>query len=88
MMTLPKFEQVVKVYSGRPGCCCGCRGRYMYRSEHKQQAEERRGKVNDTAVKKQLEKMGNLIEAGYPVESDTNYFMVDTGDRWFIAYLD
>ena len=24
----PKFENVKRVYSGRPGCMCGCRGTY------------------------------------------------------------
>ncbi len=27
------FEDVLSVYSGRPGCCCGCRGRHSYRSD-------------------------------------------------------
>lgn len=25
---LQRFEDVEKVYSGRPGCACGCRGNY------------------------------------------------------------
>lgn len=24
------FSQIVKVYSGKPGCACGCRGKYTY----------------------------------------------------------
>jgi hypothetical protein len=36
-MTLPfaTTEDVVSVYSGRPGCCCGCRGTHSKRAANK-----------------------------------------------------
>ena len=29
MLSQIKIEQVVRVYSGRPGCACGCNGNYI-----------------------------------------------------------
>lgn len=34
---------VLCVYSGKPGCACGCRGNYHYNSARKSEAAERRG---------------------------------------------
>jgi hypothetical protein len=54
-------DQVTKVYSGRVGCACGCRGTYRYSSKHV--ASEDRGypveanEVNDRQVRKVVEFM-------------------------------
>jgi hypothetical protein len=53
-------EDVVSVYSGRPGCACGCRGKYSYHSANRAVGAERRGyavgddEVNDRTVAKVL----------------------------------
>lgn len=52
-MTLAEFNalsallednrSIVSVYSGRPGCMCGCNGNYRYNSEHVDLGAKRRG---------------------------------------------
>jgi len=48
---------VVKVYSGKSGCMCGCRGKYSYRSDWAEQGGKERGyavdasEVSDRSVK-------------------------------------
>jgi hypothetical protein len=48
------------VYSGKPGCACGCKGNYRYHSTQVQAATKRRGyevtpdEVNDKQVAKVL----------------------------------
>ena len=60
-----KPEDVLKVYSGRPGCGCGCRGTYRVNPLHLDRANKERGydyeanEVNFTQVKKIL----NILKA-------------------------
>jgi len=53
------YSQVVRVYSGRPGCMCGCRGSYRYpKGTDVAEMDRRRGyantTINDAQVKKVL----------------------------------
>ena len=44
---VPQFinpEQVVSVYSGRPGCMCGCRGKHTTAERHREKYAEKRPK--------------------------------------------
>lgn len=58
--TLVPFEvsNVYSVYSGRPGCACGCRGKYSYSKQHQDFASKDRGyavtddEVSDKNVKR------------------------------------
>lgn len=38
-----KVEDVVKVYSGKPGCGCGCNGKYRVNPQHLELASKFRG---------------------------------------------
>ena len=38
-----KVEDVVQVYSGKPGCGCGCRGNYRVNPSHLEMANKERG---------------------------------------------
>ncbi len=53
-------SDVSSVYSGKPGCCCGCNGNHRYNSAHVDSASKNRGcavtadEVSDRKVKKVL----------------------------------
>jgi hypothetical protein len=45
--SVPQFinpKQVVSVYSGRPGCMCGCRGKHTTAERHREKYTEERPK--------------------------------------------
>lgn len=52
--TAPSIEHALKVYSGREGCMCGCKGRYAYSKTAEAQAKTDLCTVNETQVKKVL----------------------------------
>lgn len=86
-------KDVRSVYSGRPGCCCGCRGKHTYSSAHRAEAQENRGyeitddEVNDKVVKLHVSRINKAIAAGDPgVEFDENYACLETPTRWWIVY--
>jgi hypothetical protein len=87
-------SQVKKVYSGRPGCACGCRGKYYYSAFcDLEAAGKARGypinndEVNDrqiTRVVNTINKysaMANYSECGQYVE-------LDLGHRVYVAFLE
>lgn len=41
-------DDILRVYSGRPGCGCGCRGKYRYNPKHKDEATEDAGSTGVT----------------------------------------
>ena len=43
-------DDVQSVYSGKPGCCCGCSGIHRYNSKYAVDGED----INDKQVKKVL----------------------------------
>lgn len=53
-----KEESVVSVYSGKPGCMCGCNGKYSYSEVHREFSTSDRGyevtddEINDKEVKR------------------------------------
>lgn len=63
-------EQVMQVYSGRPGCMCGCRGNYRFNPEHLEAVTKLNGyapdakNVNLTQVKKVVRLLKEQIENG------------------------
>lgn len=76
-------DKVKRAYSGKPGCCCGCRGKY-YNSG---------ASSTDDA---QVTKIVNLINENIDkvkVFSDSDngivegYAFLNTGTRWYIAYF-
>ena len=56
---------VVAVYSGKPGCACGCRGKYSYSSEHRARASKHRGyRVEDDEISdRNVTRILNLMKA-------------------------
>ena len=89
------INKVMSVYSGKPGCMCGCRGKYTYASSHQEDASANRGykvadnEVNDKVVKLMVNKINQLISSGNYTEAKESqaYVFVDTGDRYYAAYF-
>lgn len=86
--------KVRAVYSGRPGCACGCRGKYSFASQYRDEAQEARGyevtddEVSDRSVKIIVGKINALIAAGDgDVSRDPEYISVDLPNRSLVAYF-
>lgn len=88
MMELGK---VMKVYSGKPGCMCGCNGRYRVASAHVKTAGETRGyeydadDINDRSVKIIFNKI--MKDPGHKFDADANCVYLDTPSRKLVAYF-
>jgi len=72
------LANVQKVYSGKPGCMCGCRGKYSYASGCEEGYDDQ---VNERSVKILFNKVMNnpkhKIEDGIAfVETDTRNLVV------------
>jgi hypothetical protein len=67
------FDQIERVYNGRSGCMCGCKGSYSYPAE------------KPIRAKRMLKKMLNDPSAEYCEVSNSIY--VDDGVRNSVLYL-
>ncbi len=83
-----KFDEVLSVYSGKPGCCCGCQGKYYYREDLKDEGTKSRGYAvsDDECNDKMVHRIINKLNKTGAIKEDNHYFL-DTGTRWYIAYL-
>ena len=87
------FTKVGKIYSGRPGCMCGCKGKYTVQSIHREWADKDRGypydedgDVNDRVVKLLVNKM-NKHMAQVEWSDNGQYAHLDLGTRVYCAYF-
>ena len=91
-------NHVIKSYTGRTGCMCGCRGNYRVASAHLAAASAERGyaydasEVSDRSVKIVVNKLNRLIDwadadavAKY-VTPEYAYFETDN-DRTLCVYF-
>ncbi len=85
------IDKVMSVYSGLPGCACGCRGKHRYASAHVKIAGKHRGyavqsdEVSDRSVAiifNRVKKHADQLE--YPNCED--FFSVTLGNRSLIVY--
>jgi len=61
---------VVSVYSGRSGCCCGCRGNYRHNSAHVEADQDvDPEEISDRSVKTLLKKVQKAAQE-FPVTTD------------------
>ena len=75
MVTIEK-SSVQSTYSGKPGCCCGCRGKH------------RTIGINPRSVTSTVARMNKLIaEGGYQVRIGPELVSVQTDTRLYIAYF-
>lgn len=82
------LEDVESVYSGRPGCCCGCVGKHTYSSTCDAEILQKyaSGKSNDKQVKRVfniLQENANRVNKC----SDTCFFLDYTDKRVYGIYL-
>lgn len=92
-----KFEDVKQSYSGKPGCMCGCRGKYAIASHfgveaaNKAAGYEAYDACSDRSVKSTITKLNRLINWNDPkavaehVEADCAWFLTDT--RNYVVYF-
>ena len=77
MFTLANVE---KVYSGKPGCMCGCRGKYSYAQGC---GDGKYDVVNERSVKL----LFNKVMKHPDVKTEPGYAFVDTGSRNLVVYF-
>ena len=92
-----KREHVLMVYSGKPGCMCGCLGNYRYPKANAELGKRQRGyeirpeELNDAQVTRVLKRMATLenVEVGeiYGSDGDSLFYLHDdaeTGHRYAV----
>jgi hypothetical protein len=87
-------RKIKSVYSGKPGCCCGCRGNHTYTVEYALSlTEEKKKKLamtlkfNDTVVKKIVATIKGIISQGTVPDVDQDYIAVQTDTRLYVVYF-
>lgn len=88
-----QIEDVVSVYSGRPGCCCGCRGKHTYRSSTREEGTKLRGykvwdkEVSDRTVARIVNKVNkDPATVGEYWNKKLSHYQLDLVNRWYIVY--
>jgi hypothetical protein len=73
------IDKVLNVYSGKPGCMCGCKGKYTFRKATQQLGTENRGyevtdeECDDAKVQRLINKVTRMLDdstGDYEVEID------------------
>lgn len=83
--------RVTAVYTGRPGCACGCRGKYRYASAHASKAGQRRGyavsadEISDRSVKLVTSRVNKMIAKGLFFEKGEGFVAVELPSRLYIV---
>ena len=92
--TVPLVEpaKVTSVYSGKPGCCCGCRGKHTDASWAPVKHPDRGRTINDRTVKMVVNKINTYLAGDHDpaVEVETvegSHVAVMYPNRWYIAYF-
>ena len=87
-------EQLMKVYSGKPGCGCGCRGIYRINPAMVEAATKERGyeyseeEINFTTVKRVLKTMqARADEVKVDTGEDMVIYAIEDDKRYYWAYL-
>ena len=87
----PTIDNIISVYSGKPGCMCGCNGNYRYHPEMVEEAGKRRGyavdedEVSARSIKTIITKIKNagaLVDEG----NEGKYIFAETATRVYTAY--
>lgn len=63
-------DRIIKVYSGRPGCACGCRGKYSTKD------------ATITRIVNTMLKIDPTLER----KKEANHWFVQTPTRLYVAY--
>lgn len=87
------FDKILRTYSGRPGCMCGCMGTYKQPSHAKSDNDWRI--VSDRACKFAMNKLNKAIDWNDPVDVAAHYqegfdgehiYFLDTDTRTNVVY--
>ncbi len=91
---MPKISlnQISSAYNGKPGCMCGCNGKYSYLKMNQEYASKDRGyEVSDDEISQRsvVFVWNKLIkEAKRGIEVIGNYiYLMDIGERRYALYL-
>lgn len=92
-----KFEDVRKSYNGKPGCMCGCKGKYAVASHYGIEAANKDAgydaydKTSDRSVKITITKINSLINWNDPEcvkeHVNDNLAWFDTETRCYVVYF-
>jgi hypothetical protein len=94
---MPKEEEIMEVYSGKPGCMCGCRGDYWSRSPEYQvnykrgtPEGQRRIKMFPAMLKKVYRKLKDESKKGlvktYRTGRDIVFYEDPDTNRSYVMY--
>lgn len=92
MMNTPiDASKVTQVYSGKPGCMCGCRGKHYYPNRNVDAAGKARGYALDAEdiSDKQVTRITNLLNKNpaAKVGEGGEWAEVTIGQRIYVAYF-
>lgn len=83
-------KKVGKVYSGKRGCMCGCKGKWAAAPAHLEWANANRGyaytgrEISERSVTAVVDKMNAHAEL---LEWDSNYVVLELDGRTYAAYF-
>lgn len=91
----PEFNgrKVLSVYSGRPGCACGCRGKHTYHPLTREEASKNRGyevEAHECSIRGMniiLGKMQKFQESGIKLDDGGSYLAYETESRLYVIYF-
>ena len=82
------ISKVSKVYSGRSGCMCGCRGKWSYASTAKHIPDYYEANVSDRSVKIIAGKLSKLPDVKVEQFGDTTCYFLETDTRTLAVYCE
>lgn len=87
-------NDILKVYSGKHGCMCGCNGKYYVNPDHRAEADKARGYAYDDEdmsmrmVKRVLKLMNEFPRVDMPERGTYDWFsMPEDTERNYTIYL-
>lgn len=75
--------KVIKAYSGKPGCMCGCNGTWTYQTDD----ENRWHNVNPRVVSRVYNKVMKSPLTKFEKLGDVNVAHIKTDDRVYAVYF-
>lgn len=82
-------SKIVSVYSGRPGCMCGCRGKSSYAAQFVEQGSKERGYPvePDEISDRNVRRIVNLLNKDPNTKIEDGIAYLETDTRYYAAYL-
>lgn len=86
-----ELKNVTRVYTGKPGCMCGCNGKYKMAAAHVEKAATEQGypvaedEISDRSVKIVFNKI--MKNPNHKFDAESNCVYVQTETRTLVAYF-